>query len=338
MSHKAQIYVQVLLGISLCLLFGLIPTASYAWFVNWLDQHEKEPWWLLALAFIWGAIPAIILALIAQIVLDIPTTWVLSGDGLAYEVVGGSVWAPLTEELAKGLGLVLILLIARREVDNILDGIVYGAMAGLGFAFTENLFYFGSALVEGGWGNWVFVVLLRTIPFGLNHAFFSGVMGAGLALAYLSRDFLTKILGGLGGFTTAAIFHGLHNLGATLAGASGLTICLSLLVDWGGILMLGVLISLIWRQEKRWMAAQLPNEVTPEVFQVLTSWGRWQGSRWEAILRGDLTAWSRLGQVRRAATELAFSKQRLAEWDQDEATHHEIERYRRQLADLDATP
>ncbi|MBE7552374.1 MAG: PrsW family intramembrane metalloprotease [Anaerolineales bacterium] len=330
--------VEILLGLFLCFLFGLMPAAIYGWFVDWLDQHEKEPWWLLALAFGWGAVPAIILALITQIVLDIPTTWVFSGEGLAYEVVGGSVWAPLTEELAKGLGLVLILLVAHREVDNVLDGIVYGAMAGLGFAFTENLFYFGGALIEGGWGNWAFVVLLRTIPFGLNHAFFSGVTGAGLALAYLSRNLLVRVCSLVGGFVTSVIFHGLHNLGATLAGASCVTLCLSLIVDWGGILMLGVVIGLIWRQEKSWIVRQLSGEVTAEVYEILTSWSRWQGSRWEALLRGDLAAWRHLGRLRKAATELAFSKQRLAQQSDDQATQQDIARYRRQLAELGAVP
>jgi RsiW-degrading membrane proteinase PrsW (M82 family) len=328
--------VEILLGIFLCLLFGLIPAAIYGWFVNWLDQHEKEPLWLLILAFGWGAVPAIVMALMAQIVLDIPTTWVLPGAGLAYEVVGGSIWAPLTEEFAKGLGLVLILLIAGREVDNVLDGIIYGAMAGLGFALTENLFYFGATLAEGGWGNWVFVVLLRTIPFGLNHAFFSGVTGAGLALAYLNRNPLVKFFGLVGGFITAVIFHGLHNLGATLAASSGVTLCLSLLVDWGGILMLGVLIGLVWREEKRWIASQLSGEVTGEVYQIITSWGRWQSLRWEALLRGDWATQRRLGHLRHAATELAFSKQRLLRAERDEATQQDIARYRRRLAELGA--
>jgi hypothetical protein len=209
-------------------------------------------------------------------------------------------------------------------------------MAGLGFAFTENLFYFGGALVEGGWGDWVFVVLLRTIPFGLNHAFFSGLMGAGLSLAYLSPNSLVRIFGLLSGFVSAVFFHALHNLGATLAATNALTICLSFLVDWAGILLLGILIALIWRQEKSWMVAQLNGEVTPEVFQLLTSWGRWQGSRWEALLRGNLTEWRRLAHLRRAAAELAFGKQRLARLGQDEVTQQDIKRYRQQLVELGA--
>lgn len=328
----------ILLGIFLCILAGLIPTAVYGWFVNWLDQHEKEPWWLLALAFAWGAVPAVIIALIAQILLDIPTTWILPGEGLGYEIIGGSVWAPLTEEITKGLGIGLIWLIARREIDNVLDGIVYGAMAGLGFAFTENLFYFGGALIESGWGGWVFVVLLRTIPFGLNHAFFTGLTGLGLSLAYLNSQGLMKIVTGLGGLIAAIVFHGLHNLGATLAAENCLSICLSFIINWAGIILLGVLIGMIWRQEKSWIAEQLPGEITPEVIQLITSWRHWQGLRWETLLRGDLAGWRKLGSLRQAAAKLAFTKHRLARLGEDKLTQQEIDYYRLRLAELGATP
>ncbi len=168
-----------MVGLLLSIVVGLIPTVIYGGFVNWLDQHEKEPWWLLTLAFVWGTVPAAAIALVAQWVLDIPTTWVFSGASLAYEILGSGVWAPITEEVAKGLGVVIILLLARREMDSVLDGIIYGAMTGLGFALTENVLYFGTALAEDGWGSWAIVVLLRTIPFGLNHALFSGLTGAG---------------------------------------------------------------------------------------------------------------------------------------------------------------
>ncbi len=328
---------EIIFGLILCFIAGLIPAAIYGWFVNWLDQHEKEPWWLLALVFAWGAIPAVIMALIAQILLDVPTTWVLPNGGLAYEVVGGSVWAPLTEEITKGLGVLLILLVAHREVDNVLDGIIYGAMAGLGFAFTENLLYFGGALAEGGWGAWVFVVLLRTIPFGLNHAFFSGWFGAGLSLVYLSRRRWTKILAPIGGFAAAVIFHGLHNLGAALAGENPLIICLTFLGNWGGILLLGVIIYLIWRQERQWISAHLSGEFSDDTYHVISSWRRWNGLRMEALLRGKLGRWRQLGQLRHIATELAFKKQRLAERGPDERTNQDIEKYRQQLNQIDGS-
>lgn len=329
---------EIILGLFLCITAGLVPAAIYSWFVNWLDRHEKEPWWLLAIALLWGAIPAVIIALIAQLLLDIPTTWILTTESLAYEVVGGSLWAPLTEEIAKGLGVLLIVLLSHREIDNILDGIIYGAMAGLGFAFTENLFYFGGTLAEEGWGAWAIIVLMRTIPYGLNHAFFSGLMGAGLALFYLTRNPLLRAISLPGGLITAMLFHGIHNLGASLAAENCTSLCVSTLINWGGIILLGIIIALIWKQERRWIAQQLSTEVSADLYQLITSWRYWQATRWEALLRGDLAGWRKLGRLRHAATELAFKKQQLATVGQDNNISRDIEQYRLRLTELGGAP
>ena len=105
-----------------------------------LDLYEREPIPLLLASFLWGAIAATQLAGFAN-----------AGWGLVVARVGGpefaSRWtaaltAPLVEETLKGLGVVLIVLIARREVDDMMDGFVYGAVCGLGFAVVEDVFYF----------------------------------------------------------------------------------------------------------------------------------------------------------------------------------------------------
>jgi RsiW-degrading membrane proteinase PrsW (M82 family) len=326
-------------GLFLSLFAALIPTAIYGWFVNWLDRHEKEPWWLLALVFLWGAVPAFMMAVVAQLILDIPTTWVLADDELALELIGGSVWAPITEELAKGLGVILVLLLARREMDSILDGIVYGAMAGSGFAFTENILYFGGALDQQGWGGWAVVVLLRTIPFGLNHALFTGLTGAGIGAAYLStRPLSQRLAGPAVGLGGGMFLHSVHNLGASLASASCLTICFSFFVDWSGVLMLGALVALVWRQERVWMAEYLPGEVTEELYQTITTPRSWRRVRWQALLNGETDRWRQLGHIRQATIELAFKKERLARRGPDPNSQKDIDRYRQRLAELEATP
>ena len=58
--------------------------------------------------------------------------------------------APLVEEVAKGLGVLLIYAFSRAHFDGPVDGLVYAATVAAGFAFTENILYFGVALVEGG--------------------------------------------------------------------------------------------------------------------------------------------------------------------------------------------
>jgi RsiW-degrading membrane proteinase PrsW (M82 family) len=325
-----------IIGLIASVIVGLVPAIAYAGFVIWLDRHEREPWWLLLLSFMWGAIPGVIIALIAQTLLDIPTTWVLAQASLAYEIVGSSLWAPITEEIAKGLGVILIMVLAHREIDSILDGIIYGALAGLGFAFTEDVLYFGASLAEEGWGSWAFVVMLRTIPFGLNHALFTGLTGAGVAAAYLSRKMWIRLLAPVAGLAAGMGFHSIHNLGASLAGESCAPICAAFLFDWAGILMLGVLIVLVWRQEKSWLSSQLPGEVNEMVYRTLTSWQAWQGTRWRALLRGDLTNWRQWGRVRQAATELAFKKQHLTTRQEDLRLLAEIDEHRRRLIDLGA--
>ena len=302
-----------LLGLGLSVIAGLIPAVLYVGFVIWLDRYEKEPWWLMLLSFLWGAIPAVLAALVAQILLEIPTTWVLDQATLAYEIVGASMWAPVTEELAKGMGVILILLLARQEIDSVLDGIVYGALAGLGFAFTENVLYFVAAVAEDGWGAWAVIVLMRTIPFGLNHALFTGLTGAGVATVRLGRTPLIRIVSLPAGLVAGMGIHSLHNLGASLAGESCAPICLSFLFDWGGVLLLGVLVGLVWRQEKTWILANLPGEVDEQTLTTLTTWLQWQTARWGALLRIDISGWRRLGEIRQNATEIAFKKQRRAE-------------------------
>ncbi|MBI4771859.1 MAG: hypothetical protein HY784_15965 [Chloroflexi bacterium] len=82
---------------------GIVPMLIYATFLWWLDRWEKEPLHLLAAAFLWGFVPSAILAIIAQLVLDIPTSAALNYNQLAYELVSGSIIAP-TALTAVGIG------------------------------------------------------------------------------------------------------------------------------------------------------------------------------------------------------------------------------------------
>ena len=47
-----------MIEVLVALLGALIPTCVYVLFVWGLDRYEKEPLWLLALSFAWGAFPA----------------------------------------------------------------------------------------------------------------------------------------------------------------------------------------------------------------------------------------------------------------------------------------
>jgi len=326
----------ILLGLLLALLVGVITTFLYAWLVWWLDRHEKEPWWLLALVFFWGAVPAVVLSTIVEIVLDIPIS--VLGQGLTYELAGNSLVAPAVEEVAKGLAVFGVLLFMRREMDNVLDGIVYGAMAGLGFALTENFLYFTDSLLKGGLGVLAVVVFMRAIIFGLNHAFFTGVTGGALGYARLSTNSFAKVIVPLLGLGAAIIFHSVHNVGATLTSITCFSLLISLISDWGGILMLGLAIALAWQQEKRWIRTHLKSEVGTtfphEVYELTASYRRRLNVQFRALLRGDITTWLRTRRLAQAATDLAFKKHQLATLDNEKDIHQIIQDLRERLASL----
>jgi RsiW-degrading membrane proteinase PrsW (M82 family) len=150
-----------------------------------LDLFEREPLSLMVGAFLWGAIAVFPLALATNNALL--ELWVkLFGSGIGIGWIAAIVPPPV-EEILKFLGVVTIFLIARGEFDDVLDGFVYGALVGLGFQITEDMFYFFThfigpaqgvneigALIEGYW--------IRIISSGLySHPLYAGLSGMGLA-------------------------------------------------------------------------------------------------------------------------------------------------------------
>ena len=103
----------------------------------WLDRYEKEPKILLGGVFAWGAIVAVVGALLLQIVLG-QGVLMLTGSEMIEEAVGSSLFAPVTEEFLKGLAVLLVFLYFHNEFDSILDGIVYASVVAWGFAATED--------------------------------------------------------------------------------------------------------------------------------------------------------------------------------------------------------
>ena len=96
----------------------------------------------------------------------------------------------------------------RDEFDNVLDGIIYAAMAGLGFAMTENVLYYGKALATGGLGASLFTFILRGVVSPFAHPLFTSMTGIGLGIARQSRKGSPlKWLAPIGGICLAMFLH-----------------------------------------------------------------------------------------------------------------------------------
>jgi RsiW-degrading membrane proteinase PrsW (M82 family) len=299
-----------LVMLALSLIAVTVPTAIYVGVLYWFDRYEREPLSLLAVAFGWGAFPAVIFAIVGDLASEIPLS--LLGNTAA-KVVSASAAAPVVEEGIKGLMVLVLYWGFHKEFDGPLDGIVYGALIGAGFAMVENLLYLIGAFAEGGWASWATVLFLRTIIFGLNHAFFTSLTGLGFGLARLVKPKAARFILPLLGLGAAMFFHGVHNLGASLANLSCFTLLVSLVGDWGGVLAVLVVILLSLRQEKKWIVEELKEEVSAglvssEEYDLICSRRARTVAQSQANRMGNRAQARRIASLTRVATELAFKK------------------------------
>ncbi len=266
----------MILALGIILFAAIVPTLFYVLLFYWADRYEREPRWLAAVAFLWGAIPAIVISLIGELLIGEP--FITETGTLAGDVVTGSLVAPIVEEVVKGMALFAIFWWKRQEFDGVLDGIVYGALIGFGFAMTENVFYFIGAYSEGGWGALSVLIYLRSILFGLNHAFYTSLIGIGIGIARNKRSFLARAMWCVVGLMAGIFAHALHNLGAALSSANFATFLISLFVASAGVAITLLAIGLSWQQERNIISAELAPEVgrllSNEEFGQLT--GQWR--------------------------------------------------------------
>lgn len=240
----------------LSILAAMLPTMLYVGIIYWVDRYEKEPWWLLTAAFLWGAVPGIFIAYVFNTLLSAPLLLLL-GNNLG-STVAPSLIGPPVEETVKAIALVAIFIFWRSEIDSPLDGIIYGAMVGMGFAMVENVYYFVETFNQGGLEAWGVNIVLRAVVFGLNHALFSSFTGLGIASSRLATNKSMQIGLPILGWGTAVFLHFLHNFTITLGDGY---ILLALLFDWGGVGLVLAIIVWVLLQERRWLRRYLAQEV-----------------------------------------------------------------------------
>lgn len=181
----------------------------------WVDRLEAEPPRLLWFAFLWGALVSTLGAL------------VLNELGVAFfagmhddpVVLGAVVVAPLSEEFFKGLGVLLIFWLARREFHGVTDGIVYAGIVAAGFAFVENIIYLGQMYVEAGPAGLVGIFVLRCLVSPFAHPMFTVCIGLALGLITTRRRWGSAWIV-LVGFAGAVFLHALFNYSAVAASGS----------------------------------------------------------------------------------------------------------------------
>jgi RsiW-degrading membrane proteinase PrsW (M82 family) len=286
----------------------------------WLDRYEPEPLRYLMIGLGWGAVVATAVSAAGEL-------GVAAYTGLG-ELAEASVAAPMIEEFAKALFIAIIVIARRREVDGVLDGIVYAGMVGIGFAFTENILYFMAAylgsfdlgLPDGSTapsGSVLVTVLffLRALMSPFAHPLFTAATGVGLGIAVTTRRAWLRVVAPLLGFATAVAMHGAFNFTAYKAGDYFFLVYLVAMVP----VFIGSVVFAIWvrHREGRILTAELADCARlgwfhPAEIPWLTNLARRRTARTYARRHRGEAGKRAVKEYQQAATELAFLRHRMS--------------------------
>lgn len=199
------------------LVAALVPMVSYMAAIWLLDRYDREPVWLVALNFSWGAFGAIVIGMLGSQFFE------RSFGGMIFNsenknFLSAILTAPFVEEIAKGVFL-LFVTAPLKDFDNMTDGVVYGAAIGLGFGMTENFLYF---LNVGTMQEWVVLVPIRSILSAVMHACSTAALGAFIGYSKFQAK-NKKYWVVPAGFIAAILIHFVWNFSVTY-GSGKLTI------------------------------------------------------------------------------------------------------------------
>lgn len=262
-----------------------IPLIGIIAYVLWLDRWKPQPKIILGLCLLWGAVAAVTLTLVFSIVGKVALY--LAGVGSLPDAYGAVVEAPVVEETTKTVLLVVIVLAARRHFEGPLDGLVYGALIGAGFAFTENVLYLGGAWEQSG-GDLLGTFILRCLCSPLLHTVFCTCAGVTIGFAARKWKWWATVLMWLPGLLVGMLLHAVWNGTMTgLGQINGIASIIGLIVlsfifttCW---IVLGILLRRSERLHTQNMLGDYANTgwMTHSEVDMLATWkGRKFGKRW----------------------------------------------------------
>lgn len=318
----------VVKGVVLSLLAGIIPTILYMLALYLPDKYEKEPKGLIAAAFLWGALPSVLIALGVSIFFQLPAD--LLGPQ-AIEAVRAGLVTPLIEEILKGAVILFIARRYRHEFDNVLDGIIYGAMVGFGFAMTGNIISYLGAFLLRGFSGLNATIFIQGIFYSFDHGFYSAIFGAGLGYARLSTNKKQALWYSIGAFLLAILTNALHNL--AIRNATGFNL-LTILLTLVGVSVTVVVMVWSLRRQRRILAEELPGEIPENIYNALLSAKQKTKLNKQILNSEGVKGLRKLRKIYRLSGELAFKKIQHKHFPDEEIITEKLNTLRSELYNL----
>ena len=191
---------------ALLAILASVPAIFLLWF---LDRREHESPLLLAGAAMWGAVISASLSLVFSNTLYGYMLGVAQRNGgmvlgMSTSAFTSAVTSPIVEEIVKGIAILILFLLLRSDFDDMRDGLLYGAMVGLGFNAAQYTVFLLQEFALSGTPPYLSLGSLHFVFAGVNgHLVYSALLGAGFGLARQTNNRRLKLLAPLGGIALA---------------------------------------------------------------------------------------------------------------------------------------
>ena len=196
---------------------AIIATFPAILLVWYLDQREHESPLLLTGAAVWGGVVSASMSLVFgntlyAYMLRIAKQAGGSIFGFSAERFTSIFTTPIVEEIIKGFAILVLFWLLRSDFDDLRDGLLYGAMVGLGFNAGQYTIFLLDELVYSGTPPYLSLGALQFVFLGVNgHFIYSALLGAGFGLARQTHNARLKWLAPLGGIALAILANILAN-------------------------------------------------------------------------------------------------------------------------------
>jgi len=302
------------------LALAVIVAAIYLVVLRLVDLNEKEPLWALAVALLLGALAASVAGVTVDDSFRELDRW---GEAI-------------TDEVAKVIALVAALAVLEAvgrvrgwsEVNGLVDGIVYGAAVGLGYATGEAFVReaaIGTAAIDTAQGAGGGSLLWTTLLHGLAQGVFGAILGAGFGLAVDARTPLRLVGAPVAALVAAVLFHvGYVAVGEAGSldpgGAAQLRSWLVLLLP---LALVAAAIAYALGRERTAIGDELADEaasgtVTEADLDLLLRPGARRARYAGRVARGDVAGWLELRAVHNRQVQLAMTERRLRDAHDEE--------------------